>query len=104
MRSTTSAPTAIMTNVRIAIVSLISIGDFDNPQPIEKRPRLNTGRANIRFHQSNSAGKSDTSRAAPGAKNNTRATAIRYMPWPRIVRSLLNGAASFMRAILGRTR
>ena len=53
MCSATSAPTAIMTNVRMTTVSLISIRDFKKPQPTQNRPRLNTGRANMRFHQSN---------------------------------------------------
>ena len=58
----TSAATAAMTNVRMAMVSLISIRDFTKPQPIQNRPRLNIGSANMRFHQSNSAGKANTSR------------------------------------------
>ena len=77
MCSTTSAPTATMTSVRMAMVSSISMRDFTKPQPIQNRPRLNTGSANMRFHQSNSDGRANTSRNAPGAKNNKRAMAIR---------------------------
>ena len=51
--------------------------DFTKPQPIQNRPRLNIGSANTRSHQSNSAGKANSSRNAPGAKDNKRAMAIR---------------------------
>src|ERR1700693_4514049 len=82
-----------MTNNRVATVNSASSGDLIQALPMHKTPRLNTGKANTRFHQSSSAGNGTKSRSRPGARKSTTATAARYMPCPSNVCSLVKGGA-----------
>ena len=76
-RITTKAVNVAITHSRIATESLTSVRDLATAPPTHKMPRLNSGRANMRFHQSSSAGNGMKSRRSEGARKNTSATAAR---------------------------
>ena len=71
------------------------------PAAMHRTPRLNSGIASKRFHQSSSAAKGSMSRRNPGARNRASAATARYTPCQNRVCPLENGGACTARNPIG---